>query len=304
MSKVVLDESRSDESTKGHISKILISWAVASIIGMSLVWFVLGPHLPPGTMTDQAAGQQFDIKFVSTLAVPVLFFVWFFFGYSIMKWRVRPGEEPLAGGANIRGNSKAQGTWYILTTVIVLGMAVYGTYFLVVPAGAGGGEGASPIWTPATKNMLQVQVIAQQWRFTYRWPQFGGMETTSLELPLNTEIQFNVTSLDVIHDFWAYQLGVKADANPDYNNIAFAKTQQTGRFVVRCDELCGIWHGAMYNYGNVVSQSQFQTWATNMEKQNAAVTKLLPKYATTYTPSYSGAGGGYYNTATDPNASL
>ncbi|CAG4931185.1 MULTISPECIES: cytochrome c oxidase subunit II [Acidithrix] len=304
MANFVLDESRSEESTKGHLTKILVIWAITSVIGMALVWFVLGPHLPPGTMTDQAQGAQFDIRLVSTLVVPVLFFVWLFFGYSIMKWRVRPGEDPLAPGANISGNSKAQGAWYIITTTLVLGLAAFGTYFLVVPAGAGGAEGSSPIWRPATKNILQVQVIAQQWRFTYRWPQFGGMETTSLELPNNTEIQFNVTSLDVIHDFWAYGLGVKADANPDYNNIAYAKTQQTGKFVVRCDELCGIWHGAMYNYGHVVSQAQFQTWASNMETQNAALTKLLPKYSLTYTPSYSGAGGGYYNTATDPNANL
>ena len=56
-----------------------------------------------------------------------------------------------------------------------------------------------------------------------------------------------MTSLDVIHSFWAYQLGVKADANPDYNNVAYTTTQQLGSFIVRCAELCGIWHGAMYN---------------------------------------------------------
>ncbi|MDA8263192.1 MAG: cytochrome c oxidase subunit II [Actinomycetota bacterium] len=303
MSQNVLDDSRSVEATKKVIPKLIAIWIVTSLIGSLLVWFVLGPHLPPGTMTDQAAGAQFDIRFVSTLVPPVLFFIWIFFGYSLIKWRVKPGEDPLAPAADFRGNSKTQGAWYIITTVLVLFLAAFGTYFLVVPAGAGGGEGPNPIWTPGTKNMLQVQVIAQQWRFTYRWPQFGGMETTSIYLPVNTEIQFNVTSLDVIHDFWAYQLGVKADANPDVNNVAFTKTQQLGRFTVRCDELCGVWHGAMYNYGYVVSQAQFQQWATQMEAQNAAVTKLLPKYSTTYTPSYAGNGGGYYPPQ-DPNANL
>ncbi len=56
----------------------------------------------------------------------------------------------------------------------------------------------------------------------------------------------------------------------------------------------------MYNYGNVVSQQQFYNWATQMQKQNATVTKLLPKFALTYTPSYTGAGGGYYPSG-DPN---
>ena len=100
---------------------------------------------------------------------------------------------------------------------------------------------------------LQVQVIGQQWRFTYRYPQFGGFETTQLVLPENQWVQFNVTSLDVIHSFWAYQLGVKADANPGVNNIAYTRPKHLGQFTVRCAELCGLWHGAMFNYGKVVT---------------------------------------------------
>ncbi len=88
---------------------------------------------------------------------------------------------------------------------------------------------------------------------TYRYPTFGGFETNQLVLPIDTTVAFHVTSLDVIHSFWAYQLGVKADANPDYNNVAFTTTQQLGSFTVRCAELCGLWHGAMYNEGEVVT---------------------------------------------------
>ena len=73
-----------------------------------------------------------------------------------------------------------------------------------------------------------MQVIGQQWAFTYRFPQFGGMETTQLLLPKGEQVRFNVTSLDVIHSFWAYQLGVKADANPGVDNVAFAKPQELG----------------------------------------------------------------------------
>ena len=100
--------------------------------------------------------------------------------------------------------------------------------------------------------MLPVQVIGQQWKFTYRYPTYGGFETTELVIPDDTTIAFHVTSLDVIHSFWAYQLGVKADANPAQDNVAFTTTDQLGKFTVRCSELCGIWHGAMYNSGVVV----------------------------------------------------
>ncbi len=66
-------------------------------------------------------------------------------------------------------------------------------------------------------------------------------------------VELHVTSLDVIHSFWAYQLGVKADANPDVDNVAFVKPTKEQTFEVRCAELCGIWHGYMFDNGHVVS---------------------------------------------------
>ena len=151
--------------------------------------------------------------------------------------------------------------WIITTTVIVIGLFVFGTVELITNAGAGGGEGPNPIWTPTSASILPVQVIAQQWKFTYRYPTFGGFESQQLVLPNNTTIAFHVTSLDVIHDFWAYQLSIKADANPQLDNVAYTTTRQTGSVTVRCDELCGLWHGAMFNYGKVVTKAAFYAWA-------------------------------------------
>jgi len=154
-------------------------------------------------------------------------------------------------------------------------------------------------------------VIGQQWAWTYRYPQFGGFETTELALPVGQPVQFNVTSLDVIHSFWAYTLGVKADANPGVNNVAYTTPKVTGYFQVRCDELCGIWHGAMYDTGQVMSDADFLAWTKATQVKMAAVTKILPPYALTYDPTtipagkinqalgLTSAGGGFYNPA-DP----
>jgi cytochrome c oxidase subunit 2 len=236
-------------------------------------------------MSDQAQGQQFDIAVMAVLAAPVLLFVWVYFAYALIVWRRRPGDDE--DGPPIHGNTRVQATWITATAVIVLGLFVFGTVQLIVPAGAGAGEGPSPTWTPNTNNILQVQVIGQQWAFTYRFPQFGGMESTQLLLPRGEQVRFNVTSLDVIHSFWAYQLGVKADANPGVNNVAFAKPQQLGSFTVRCSELCGLWHGAMFNYGHVVNPAAFQVWARGLQAREARIGLLrdLPPYALTYDPT-------------------
>ena len=308
------------KSTDARI--LLTLWIALSIIADLLVGLVLGPHLPPGRASDQAASQQTDFTVLALLATPVVVGVLLYFGWALAFWRKKPGDETDA--LLLHGNLKVHATWIIGTAAIVLSLAVYGTVELIAPAGAGPGQGPQPIfkncmpaaasltsWTPDSGNILQVQVIGQQWAWTYRYPQFGGFETTQLVLPVGQPVQFNVTSLDVIHSFWAYTLGVKADANPGVNNVAYATPTDTGYFQVRCAELCGIWHGSMYDTGQVMSDPDFLAWAQATKTKLAGLTKILPPYALTYDPTIipagkineelglTSAGGGYYNPA-DP----
>jgi len=288
-----------------HGLRIFIPWLVASAVADWVIWVVWGPHLPPGRMSSSALNQQFDIKVMAVMAAPVMLLVLIYFGYALIVWRRREGDDE--DGPPLHGNTRVQATWITVTTVIVLTLAVFGSVELWTSDGAGAGEGPSPIWKPGG-SPLQVQVIAQQWKFTYRYPQFGGFETTDLVLPKGKWVEFNVTSLDVIHSFWAYQLGVKADANPGVDNIAYTKPEQTGQITVRCAELCGLWHGAMFDYGRVLPASQFESWATTTEAQMTSITRMLPPYATTYDPTVipklgqvllklgiTGSGGGFYS---------
>jgi cytochrome c oxidase subunit 2 len=278
-----------------HFRRLIAIWVVLAVALDLAFYFALGPHIPPGAMTSSASGAQFDFNILFLIALPVVLAVWVYWAYALIVWRgSRAGAPEPEGGPKARGHFGIQVAWIVTTTVIVLGVFVFGTVELIVPAGAGGGEGQSPIWTPTSHDVLPVQVIAQQWQFIYRYPTFGGFESRQLMLPLDTTIAFHVTSLDVIHDFWAYQLGIKADANPSTDNVAYTTTQQLGSVTVRCDELCGLWHGAMYNFGRVVAKSQFFAWAQATEHQNAANTKLLPPFAYTYVPDANGANGGYY----------
>jgi len=311
----------SGQRDRNHGLWIGLIWLVVALATELLIWFVLGPHLPPGKMGSAADGQQFDIKVMAVMAAPVMVFVLVYFGYSMVVWRHRAGDEE--DGPPLHGNTRVQTTWITLTSVIVLCLFGFGTFELVNSqgAGAGAGEGPSPIenppgasltvaqqvapWTPG--KTVVVQVIGQQWKFTYRYPQFGGFETTELVLPVGQWAQFDVTSIDVIHSFWAYGLGVKADANPGVDNVAYSKPLQAGTFIVRCAELCGLWHGAMFDSGRVVSVAQFQAWTSATSTQLASVTRILPPYAATYDSTaisklsavfvklgVGGAGGGYY----------
>jgi cytochrome c oxidase subunit 2 len=275
-------------SEPNHARRFGAIWLVATAIATPLVVLLLGPIMPPGKATEQANGQVTDNTVLLGMATPVLLLVVLYLLYAAVCFR-QPKGAALEGPA-IRGDARVQTTWLIVTSLLVLSLAAYGTLRLFSDDGAGSGSGPTPLTVPKGPK-LPVQVIGQQWAFTYRYPTYGGVEVPHLVLPEGEAIELHVTSLDVIHSFWSRQLGVKADANPQVDNIAFVEPTRVGTFEVRCAELCGLWHGEMSDHGRVLSQSDFTSWIKQAQVAYAPATKALPPYSRTYLPKPTRRGG-------------
>ena len=268
-----------------HGRRIAAIWIVATVIVVPLVIWVVGPHIPPYHDSTQSGDQHAVNVVLTALAAPVLLFIWVYFAYAIVSFRQR--GDAVVDGPPIEGSPRIQLTWLAITSAIVLGLAIYGTIALFGESGAGGGEGPNPIAKPAAADLagaLQVQVIGQQWLWTFRYPSYGGLETPYLVLPVNRQVVFHVTSLDVAHSFWAYELAVKADAIPGNDNVAYVKATRTRTFQIRCAELCGLWHGHMNTTGQVMSQPVFSAWIAAQQVRYRGVTKYLPPYRHLYYP--------------------
>jgi cytochrome c oxidase subunit II len=267
-----------------HALRLLVAWAVLSVIG---VFIAMQVHLPPGDQSTQSVDETSLLQLMLVISAPVFVGVVLFILYSVFAFRQKGAA--LEDGPPSHGNFRLQVAWVAITAVIVLVLAVLGINGLNSSAAATNfASSQAPLGTAGSAatssgNRLQVQVIGQQWWFTYRYPDFGGVESLHLMLPVDTNIEFHVTSTDVLHSFWAYQLGVKADANPGADNITYVSTVRTGSFAVRCAELCGIWHGHMADTnGAVVSRADFAAWIAQVQKDNADL--KLPAYSPIYFP--------------------
>jgi cytochrome c oxidase subunit 2 len=271
-----------------HLRRFATIWLVATLVLLPIAIWVIGPDLPPGNASSASAAQVTDLTVMLAMATPVLTLVVVYLLYAVFAFR-QPKGGTLEGPA-VRGDNRLQLWWIVVTSVMVLSLAVYGTVRLLSDYGEGSGSGATPLTTPKGPK-LPVQVIAQQWAFTYRWPTYGGLETPHLVLPVGEMVEFHVTSLDVIHSFWAIQLGVKADANPQVDNIAFARPERETFFEIRCAELCGLWHGEMHDVGRVVSPTAFNIWMREQQVRFAFAKRNLPPYSRTYQPEPARRGG-------------
>jgi cytochrome c oxidase subunit 2 len=270
-----------------HLRRILILWIALSVVATPIVVLLWDPALPPGKAADDAQGVVTDNTVLMGIATPIAAALIVYFAYVLIVFRQRGPE--LEEGVAIHGDRRVQTVWLSVTSVIALFLATFGTVRLL-EGGAGGGQGPDPLSKPSA-HPLEIQVIGQQWNFTYRFPSFGGVETLHLQIPVDRDVEFHVTSLDVVHSFWAQQLGVKADANPGEDNIAYVYADQTGTFDIRCSELCGLWHGYMFDTGRVVSEARFLAWIRSEQRKLTPATQALPPYRTRYFPDPQGRAG-------------
>jgi cytochrome c oxidase subunit 2 len=258
-------------------------WLVLAIAG-SIIIAVL--NFPPPRASDVSQSISDTTKLITWLAWPIFSAVIVVVAGAVLIRRRDPSAAP-APASELRGNPRLAGAWIGVVGAVVLALAIFGTITLAnedpaqvvgVSANAGGSQGDN--------TNLEVQVIAQQWAFTYRYPSYGGFESAQLVLPVNARVTLHITSLDVVHSFWDPAIGVKADAVPLHDNVFKTQPTQIGTYRIVCGELCGLWHGSMSDDNmRVVSSGDFAAWAAQQQAQDAPVLKYLPPYSYTYEPA-------------------
>src|SRR5260370_26145965 len=76
-----------------HGVRIFLIWLPIALAADLIIWFVWGPHMPPGALSSSAASQQTDINVMAVMAAPVMAFVLVYAGYALVVWRHREGDD-------------------------------------------------------------------------------------------------------------------------------------------------------------------------------------------------------------------
>jgi cytochrome c oxidase subunit II len=168
-------------------------------------------------------------------------------GYSIWRYRAKPGDE--SDGEPIHGNTRLEIAWTVIPTVIVLFGAGY-SWFILDEIEA------------RDADRLQVDVTAQQFAWRFEYPE-EGVTSTELHVPVDRQAEFNLDAIDVIHSFWVPEWRVKKDAVPGQRNSVVATPDREGNFEIVCTELCGVGHATMRAPVVVESQEDFDRWVSD-----------------------------------------
>ena len=99
--------------------------------------------------------------------------------------------------------------------------------------------------TPREPAPMRIEVVVRQWSWSFRYPDGGGETIDRLHIPAEQDIDFAVTSEDVIHSFWIPRLGGKIDAIPGHENVVRLRADRPGVYGGICAEYCGSDHATM-----------------------------------------------------------
>jgi len=99
------------------------------------------------------------------------------------------------------------------------------------------------------------------WRLSYELSDGTLLETANeLHLPVDSKVEFVLTSTDVIHSFWIPALGGKMDAIPGRTNVLRLEPTKVGTYRGACAEFCGPSHALMSFPVEVHDAAGFTEW--------------------------------------------
>jgi cytochrome c oxidase subunit 2 len=233
-------------------AQMVVVGVIASVLGiaagLTINWF------PPAASTQaDKIDTLWDVLIIAS--VPVFVLVVVVIAFSVINFRMRPGEEEL-DGPPIHGNTRLEVIWTAIPAILIVGLVTYAYVVLrdveKTPALAAG------------QKERVVRVFGEQFAWTFEYNENGRrFKTAQLYLPAGQSVKFDVQSKDVIHDFWVPDFRMKIDAVPGITTHyrVTPKTSAIGPHQIVCAELCGLGHAFMRQTAHVMTPAAFAAWA-------------------------------------------
>jgi cytochrome c oxidase subunit 2 len=262
--------------------RLVILGIVGTVVGLLAGIGIVAIGFMPEQASEQAQNTDnvFDIMVIVTCGIAGL--VTAVLVAALFLFRERRGETRVA--PPVHGHHGLEVIWTAIPAVIVI--ALTGISWQALNENEGGDAG------------LTVNVWGQQFDWTYDYPDLGLKNVHQLVVPVDTKIDFEVQSKDVIHGFWVPAWRQQINATPGQVNKLRVTPTKIGDFKVVCTFICGSGHpvmgtnvqGSIPARIKVVSQADYDAFVADA-KQQAAKAASDPNAAAVAVFKTAGCGG-------------
>jgi cytochrome c oxidase subunit 2 len=227
---------------RGSIVQLGLLGVLIGAGATALALFV--PWLPP-VASKERERIDFVFWFTTAICIGIFALVGAVIVYSVIKFRVRPDDD--SDGPPIHGHTGLEIVWTAIPAMLVTAISIVSGVVLTQN-------------TSVPKDHLTVDVSAQQFAWSFKYPSYGNITTGDLVLPRGRSTILKISARDVIHSFWVPEFGQKQDALPGQTNSLKVTPNKNGTYPVICTELCGLGHAVLRTTVRVLDPAEFDTW--------------------------------------------
>jgi cytochrome c oxidase subunit II len=225
----------------------LIAGGVATAVALVPTWL-------PKDASREAGRIDFVFWFVIAICIAIFALVAAVMIYAVLRFRVRPDDHE--DGPPIHGHTGLEITWTAIPFVLVTAIAIVSAIVLSRNDAEAG-------------NTLHINVTAQQFAWTFSYPDAKDATSPVLRLPEGRSIELDMRSLDVIHAFFVPEFRTNEDIVPGLVTTVHITPDRLGTFPLICNELCGLGHSLMRTQAIVMKPSAFDAWVKQQSKSAA-----------------------------------
>jgi cytochrome c oxidase subunit 2 len=214
----------------------------------------LTPHSPGADQIDTLLWIGFVAAAILVIAVNVALF------YAVRRFRSERGGAPrqLLGGRGLQFRVGA-----VLTVFAAL-LFVLGVIFTdkarEQPSTRSSGLAS------AKAAPLKIKATGQQWLWRYDYPN-GAFSYYKLVVPVDTAVELELLSTDVVHTWNVDDLAPKADAVPGKTNTIAFSTEDEGVYKGDASTLSGQAYAAMRTAVEVVSPEEYEEFVKTQQSE-------------------------------------
>lgn len=213
------------------------------------------PHSPGADQIDTLLWIGFVVATIVVVAVVGALV------YALRRYRAERGAEPrqVTGG---RGTQlRVGGGLTVFAIAILLVSIVYTEKARETPASASTGLQLTE------SEPLQILATGQQWIWRYDYPD-EAFSYYKLVVPVDTAVELDLVSTDVIHTWDVPELAGKRDAVPGKTNKVVFRADEEGTYFGQSATLSGQAYASMRTEVEVVSPEEYETF---VEQQKADI---------------------------------
>jgi len=227
---------------RGSIVALLGIAVIAGGVGTAVA---LVPTWLPKDASREAGRIDFVFWFVIAICIAIFAVVAAAMVYSIARFRVQ--DDDFEDGPPVHGHTGLEITWTAIPFVLVTAIAIVSAIVLSRN-------------DAQAKDTLQINVTAQQFEWTFSYPDANNATSPVLRLPEGRSIELNMRALDVIHAFFVPEFRTNEDIVPGLITNVHITPTRVGTYPLICNELCGLGHSTMRTQAIVMKPHAFDTW--------------------------------------------